>query len=156
MRLDMLVAALPLPPLVVRVGCFLSVGVIGLAVDSGIFWLLYTGGRDASLARAISLVVATLVTWWLNRLFTFEPSGRSAVHEAIRYAVVALVAQGFNYGLFLSLLHLANQTHPLLWLLVSAVLSAALSFTGQSLFAFGRSQRAHSSQLDGASDKDFA
>jgi putative flippase GtrA len=159
MRLDVLLAALPLPTIFIRVGCFLSVGVAGLAVDSGLFWLLYSGGKDAALARAVSLAIATLVTWWLNRLFTFAPSGRGMVHEALRYALVALVAQGFNYGLFLTLLQLANRTHPLLCLFASAVLTAALSFTGQSLFAFGQARRVSISQTasrsGSLSDKDF-
>ena len=129
---------IPLPPSVFRIVRFLSVGVVGLTVDSGLFWSLFQAGQGASVARAISLLVATVVTWWLNRLVTFSPSGRSAGAEMIRYAAVALAAQGFNYVLFLSLLRIAPGVHPLIWLFTSAVLTAALSFTGQSLFAFAR------------------
>ena len=69
--------------------------------------------------------------------------------------MVALVAQGFNYVLFLTLLRLVDTAHPLACLLVSAVLTAALSFTGQSLFAFGRVRAAHAGRQNSLSDGDI-
>mgnify|MGYP006271360457 CR=1 FL=1 len=129
---------LPFPPLVWRIARFLTVGLVGLGVDSGLFWSLYQTGVSLEIARALSLAIATLVTWGLNRLFTFAPSGRSPFHELIRYLAVALVAQGFNYGLFLLLVRLDAGAHPLLCLVTSAIATAALSFTGQSLIAFRR------------------
>ena len=132
--------ALPVPPLVWRIARFLMVGLVGLGVDSGLFWSLYRTGVSLEIARALSLAVATLVTWGLNRLFTFAPSGRPPFRELIRYVGVALVAQGFNYGLFLILVRLDAGAHPLLCLVASAVATAALSFTGQSLIAFRRAR----------------
>ena len=129
---------LPVPPILWRIGRFLTVGVVGLAVDSGLFWGLYKAGFSLELARALSLALATLVTWGLNRLFTFAPSGRTALAELIRYVAVALVAQGFNYGLFLALVRLDAGAHPLICLVGSAAATAALSFTGQNLVAFRR------------------
>ena len=129
---------LPIPPLVWRIARFLCVGLVGLSVDSGLFWGLYQSGVDVKLARALSLCVATLVTWALNRFFTFAPSGRAPLQELLRYCAVALGAQGFNYGLFLGLLWVAPEAHPLICLAISAVATAALSFTGQSLVAFRR------------------
>ena len=134
--------SLPFPPLVWRIARFLTVGLVGLAADSGLFWSLYQTGVSLEIARAISLAVATLVTWGLNRLFTFAPSGRPPLHELLRYVAVALVAQGFNYGLFLILVRLDAGAHPLLCLVVSAIATAALSFTGQSLIAFRRARGA--------------
>ena len=131
---------LPIPPVVWRIGRFLTVGVVGLAVDSGVFWSLHQAGLSIEIARALSLAVATLVTWFLNRLFTFAPSGRAPGREFARYVGVALVAQGFNYGLFLTLLRFDAGAHPLICLVVSAVATAALSFTGQSLIAFRRAK----------------
>ena len=129
---------LPVPPIFWRIARFLSVGVVGLAVDSGVFWGLYSGALSMEVARAVSLSLATLVTWFLNRLFTFAPSGRDPVRELVRYMAVALVAQGFNYGLFLALVRFDAGAHPLTCLVVAAVATAALSFTGQSLIAFRR------------------
>ena len=122
--LQRLERALPFPPLVWRIARFLTVGL------------------SLEIARAGSLAVATLVTWGLNRLFTFAPSGRGPLHELLRYVAVALVAQGFNYGLFLILVRLDAGAHPLLCLVFSAIATAALSFTGQSLIAFRRARGA--------------
>ena len=136
--LQRLERALPFPPLVWRIARFLTVGLVGLGVDSGLFWSLFQTGVSLEIARALSLAVATLITWGLNRLFTFAPSGHAPLRELARYVAVALVAQGFNYGLFLLLVRLDAGAHPLLCLVVSAVATAALSFTGQSLIAFRR------------------
>jgi putative flippase GtrA len=129
-------------PLISRLARFLSVGVVGLATDSGIFALLFHSGSGAPVARATSLVVATVVTWALNRLFTFGPSGRAPLAEMARYFGVALVAQGFNYALFLSLHYATGEARPYACLFVSAVLTTVFSFTGQSFFAFARSSAA--------------
>ncbi len=102
------------------------------------FWGLYNASLSMEVARAVSLALATLVTWFLNRLFTFDPSGRDPLRELVRYVAVAIVAQGFNYGLFLALVRFDAGAHPLICLVVSAVATAALSFTGQSLIAFRR------------------
>ena len=141
-RLKEVIARLPVPPLVWRILRFLMVGLAGLAVDASLFHWLYGSGAIAPVARAISLVIATLVTWSLNRTFTFAPSGHRPMHEALRYGGVALVAQGFNYLMFLFLLHVTGAAHPLRMLVATAVMTAALSFTGQSLFAFGRGSAA--------------
>ena len=130
----------PLPAIVRRIARFLAVGLIGLGVDSGLFWSLFQAGCSLEAARALSLAVATLVTWGLNRSFTFAPSGRTPFRELVRYVAVALFAQGFNYGLFLTLVRVDAGAHPLICLVVSAVATAALSFTGQNLIAFRRAR----------------
>ena len=131
---------LPFASIIGRIARFLAVGLVGLAVDSGLFWSLHQAGVSVELARALSLAVATGVTWFLNRLFTFAPSGRGPGRELMRYVAVALGAQGFNYGLFLALLRFDAGAHPLICLVISAVATAALSFTGQSLIAFRRAK----------------
>jgi putative flippase GtrA len=131
---------LPLPPICWRIARFLSVGLVGLGVDAGLFASLFAEGAGAPVGRAVSLALATIVTWWLNRQVTFAPSGRSALNEALRYAMVAVLAQGFNYVSFLFLLQITQTSRPLLCLVASAVMTAAFSFTGQSLFAFSRSR----------------
>jgi putative flippase GtrA len=119
---------------------FLGVGCAGLATDSALFMLLHGQGQPKAVARAVSLAVATLVTWSLNRAFTFEASGRTAGRELGRYGLVALGAQGFNYLLFLSLCAALPRTAPIALLLISAVCATAFSYTGQRLFTFAPQQ----------------
>ena len=55
------------------------------------------------LARLVSLALATLVTWRLNRALTFDRSGRRTGEEAMRYAAVAASAQAVSYAVFAAL-----------------------------------------------------
>ncbi len=115
---------------------FLAVGCLGLGSDALAFSACSAAGAGDAVARLVSLSLATLLTWRLNRRFTFEASGRRAHAEGVRYATVALCAQGLNLALFLVLRDLAPTMPPLLAIAVSAVLAAGFSFTGQSLLTF--------------------
>lgn len=117
-------------------GKFLAVGVLGLAVDTAAFALAYHFGATRALARAASLGLATCVTWIINRRITFQPTGRRRSLELARYATVALVAQGFNYVLFLALGALAPQVAPVLLIPFCAAAAAVLSYSGQRFFTF--------------------
>jgi putative flippase GtrA len=54
----------------------------------------------------------------------------------LRYAAVALCAQGFNLAVFLGIRLLAPTLPPLGALGVSAILATGFSFTGQTLVTF--------------------
>jgi putative flippase GtrA len=123
---------------------FLMVGMIGLATDATLFSLLAEGGHAEFLARAISLGAATLVTWRLNRLFTFGPSGRHSGIESARYAGVALGAQLLSYLVFLLLRAAVPDGPALAALLSGAVFAAGISFLGQRFFTFAAVRPARS------------
>jgi len=117
---------------------FLSVGVGGLSVDIAILWLLEGQGMGHELARLISIGIATVFTWTLNRHFTFGLSGRRARIEFSRYALVALVAQSVNYTAFLVICDLFSHIpHPLA-AFMGAVIATGFSYTGQRFFTFAR------------------
>src|SRR5436189_6468951 len=79
---------------------FLGVGAIGLTTDICIFTILIGFAPRPLLMRLFSLGAATLVTWRLNRLLTFDRSGRHQSEEAMRYAMVTAVSQGTSYAVF--------------------------------------------------------
>jgi putative flippase GtrA len=120
---------------------FLTVGVGGLAVDIAVLWVLERGGVSPVVARAISLTLATLATWALNRQFTFGDSGRGARRELGRYALVALVAQGVNYSLFQVVVHALPDLNHSLVAVSGAVVATAFSYTGQRFFTFAPGKR---------------
>lgn len=115
---------------------FLTVGVGGLSVDVAVLWLAERAGAGPVWGRAISLFVATLATWALNRQFTFGDSGRKASGEFGRYALVALVAQGVNYSLFQAVVHAAPHLNHSLVAVSGAVVATGFSYTGQRFFTF--------------------
>ena len=130
---------LPTPQFVIelrRVGLFVAVGLVGLAVDAGTFTLGFGAGLSRPGARAASLALATLVTFSLNRRATFAASGRRIDRDLFRYGLVTLVAQGFSYGLFLCLASAIPGLSNLLALVIGAAAATALSFAGQRLFTF--------------------
>jgi putative flippase GtrA len=115
---------------------FLGVGGIGLLTDLTVFTLAFGVGHHPLAARLVSIVVATLVTWRLNRAVTFDPTGRHQSHEALRYALVTAIAQGTNYTVFASLVMAALTVIPQIAVLAGAVAGAGLSYDGHRLFSF--------------------
>jgi putative flippase GtrA len=115
---------------------FLGVGGLGLITDLSVFTLMFGGGTHPLGARLVSLAIATLVTWRLNRALTFDPSGRHQGEEALRYGLVTATAQGTNYAVFASLVVTVFASLPQAALLAGAVAAAGLSYTGHRLFSF--------------------
>lgn len=121
-----------------RIALFVVVGLLGLAVDAGVFTGLFDAGVSRAAARALSLAAATLLTYALNRGITFAraAAGRRARSEFARYVLVTLVSQGTSYGLFLVLSVVLPALPALAALMAGAAAATVLSFTGQRLFTF--------------------
>jgi putative flippase GtrA len=117
---------------------FLAVGSMGLLTDLSVFTILIGDGTHPLAARVVSLVIATLLTWRLNRAITFDPTGRHQGEEALRYALVTATAQGTNYVVFASLVVTAFATFPQGAVLVGAFAGAGLSYGGHRMFSFAR------------------
>lgn len=115
---------------------FLAVGGLGLITDLSVFSALIVHGPNPLAARIVSLAVATLLTWRLNRALTFDHSGRRPADEAMRYATVAVAAQAVSYSVFAVLIVAALSAIPQLAVLVGAAAGALVSYSGQALFAF--------------------
>lgn len=117
---------------------FLVVGGFGLITDLGSFTLVANFGVSGLLARLVSLSLATLITWRLNRALTFERSGRRQHREAVRYAAVTAAAQGASYAVFavLTITLSVFAAMPQAAIVVGAACGALISYNGHRLFAF--------------------
>jgi putative flippase GtrA len=115
---------------------FIAVGCIGLATDLCIFTLIALYLPYPLVVRLISLAVATVVTWRLNRAITFARSHRAQHEEAVRYAIVTAVAQGTSYAVFAALVLTVLGWLPQAALMCGAVVGAFVSYNGHRLFAF--------------------
>ncbi|MGB6750362.1 MAG: GtrA family protein [Xanthobacteraceae bacterium] len=115
---------------------FLGVGGLGLITDLAIFTLVIAHGLNPLGARLISLALATLVTWRLNRALTFDRSGRRTADEVMRYAAVVTAAQAVSYGVFAVLVVTLLAAAPQFAVIAGAAAGALLSYSGQALFAF--------------------
>jgi putative flippase GtrA len=129
-KLRMLVARLPRPMRFVIVGC------TGLLVDLSLFTAIVAVAHHPLAVRLVTLMIATLVTWRLNRAFTFTRSNRPQHDEAMRYAAVTALAQGASYAVFAALVLTVLAWLPQAALMGGAVVGAFVSYNGHRLFAF--------------------
>jgi putative flippase GtrA len=138
-ELDALGASGPIGRLAARVPRplrFLGVGAVGLFTDLAVFTAIPQHLEHPLRVRLVSLAVATLVTWQLNRTVTFARSGRRAHAEAVRYAVVTAVAQGTSYAVFAVLVLTVLGFLPQAATVIGAAVAALVSYNGHRLYAF--------------------
>jgi putative flippase GtrA len=120
---------------------FVGVGSIGLATDLGLFTLLMSFSPRPLLVRLVSLAIATLVTWRLNRALTFDRSGRHQGEEAARYATVTSVSQGTSYAVFAVLVLTVFAWLPQAALLAGSAVGAVVGYNGHRLLTFAPKAR---------------
>nr|WP_290750484.1 GtrA family protein [Henriciella sp.] len=117
---------------------FAAVGGVGFLVDAGTLLLLISAGTGPFVARIVSIALAMLVTWRLNRAFTFGASTGSQTSEGARYVLVALGVAGLNYLIYAAILLLVPACPPVLATGIASVLSMLVSYAGYGRFAFRR------------------
>jgi putative flippase GtrA len=115
---------------------FIGVGCIGLVTDLCVFTVVAAYGHHPLAVRLVSLGVAMIVTWRLNRALTFTRSGRAQHDEAMRYVIVTAAAQGTSYAVFAALVLTVLGWLPQAALMCGAVVGAFVSYNGHRLFAF--------------------
>lgn len=114
---------------------FVGVGLAGFVVDAGLVTALTGMGLDPFRARAVSIVLAMLVTWRLNRALTFGASGDGQAREAARYGLVALGVAGLNYGVYSGLMLAFPALMPLLATGLATGAGMVVSYLGYSRWA---------------------
>lgn len=112
---------------------FVSVGGAGFVIDFAVTLLLLRAGWPPWAARLVAIAVAMLITWSLNRGFTFGAC--APLRSLLPYTAVTALAAGVNYVLFLLLL--SRGLDALSSLVLATVVSMIVSFLGYRRFAFG-------------------
>jgi putative flippase GtrA len=116
-------------------GGFLLAGILALVTDGTVLQLLTAGlGLSPLLARPLSISVAMVVSWLVNRTITFQRRSAPTVGELARFAAVSWVAQAVNYAVFAAILIAVPATHPLIALVLASLVSMCVSYVG---FRFG-------------------
>ncbi|EPE98590.1 GtrA family protein [Rhizobium grahamii] len=118
---------------------FAVAGIVGFAVDLGVLLLALHCGLGFFLGRSISFLAAVLVTWQINRHFTFERRRDQEVQkEWWRYFATMLLGGCFNYVVY----SLVVLSFPKLWLLPAIAVAGgslagmSFNFVGAKLWAF--------------------
>ena len=120
---------------------FLLVGVVNTLVGAGIMFLLYNlAGCSYWLSSAANYIVGGVVSYFLNKYYTFKNTERSwkqVLRFALNVAVCWLLAYGIAKPLALRLLAGFDeklQTNAAM--LEGLCLYTALNYLGQRFFAF--------------------
>jgi putative flippase GtrA len=124
---------------------FAVVGAIGFVVDAGILtWLVSLLAWNVYAARAVSFGVAVVVTWLVNRRWTFAhrgpgvPAPAGAGAEYARYLTVQVTGALANLGVFAAALAVWPRliAYPVVPLAIGAVAGLVVNFVGARQWVF--------------------
>jgi putative flippase GtrA len=113
-------------------------GLVGFSVDSGLLYVLLHMGFGAYSARAISIPVAMLATWILNRNWSFQKSDKPWSIELIQYVSVAGSAALINYGVYTLALQFIAGITPFWALVLASSVAMFVSYFGYGRMVFGK------------------
>jgi putative flippase GtrA len=130
---------------------FAVVGVIGFLVEAAVVsTLTYVAGWGPWRARIPSFLLAVLVTWLLNRTFTFPGRGlqRRSVEGVLYLATVAL-GSAVNLGVYGLVLHYvpALSALPIVPLAAGSLAGLLFNFNSARLLVFARPRDSGSTPL---------
>jgi putative flippase GtrA len=112
------------------------VGGVGFVINVAVYTLFVHGaGLDYRAANVVAWLVAVINNFVLNRHWTFDASAGRAHHQAARFLLVSLVAEGFSLVLLTMFVQGAGIAKvPAQAMAVAA--SMPLNFLGNKLWSF--------------------
>ena len=118
---------------------FALIGTVGFMVDVAVLYTMLAWGGGYYLGQAIAFLVAALVTWQLNRRYTFSPqTQRGPLLEWMRYLLAMLLGGGVNYGCYAAMVYHLTKTAwlPAAAVAVGAIAGLAVNFFGAKFWVF--------------------
>lgn len=92
---------------------YCGVGGAGFVVDAGMLYALMAGLEwGPGSARGVSITLAILVTWALNRRWTFGRGRRRGWAELLLYAAANAVGAGLNFAVYSLALLVSGRDSP--------------------------------------------
>ena len=123
-----------------ELGRFVGVGAAGFLTDALVLTLLLRAGQTVLVSRICSFTCASLLTWWLHRIYTFHAREQRASKggQYVRYIAVQLIGAAINLGVFLAVVAVVPSTlqWPVVPLAIGAVAGLVFNFIGSSIWAF--------------------
>ena len=118
---------------------FGAVGGVGFVVDGGLLWLLIGLEFNPYLARALSFPLAVVVTWALNRNWTFRTTrDASKKGQFRRYFGVQIIGSLTNYLIYSAVIgFFGTASHTIfLGFALGSFFGSLLNFLGARHVAF--------------------
>ncbi|MCK0095715.1 GtrA family protein [Yoonia sp. F2084L] len=124
--------------LITQVLRFGVVGTIGFVVDGGLLWFFLSFDISPYLARALSFPMAVMVTWALNRNWTFRASRQRNKGQFRRYVGVQVAGNLTNYATYSLIIGLFGTASMTVFaaFVSGSFLGSCLNFLGARFFAF--------------------
>jgi putative flippase GtrA len=123
---------------------FLAVGATGFLYEAVLLALFQNvAGWHPFTTRCFSLPTAIVLTWWLNRLWTFESRDPGRAREFGRYLLVQIIGNGLNMAVFLTVTTLAPVDRwwaAEIGLVFGSAIGLVVNFVGARIFAFRQRQ----------------
>ena len=125
---------------------FIIVGVINTVVGTSVMFLLYWAGAGYWMSSAISYVVGSIVSYFLNKYYTFKQSKRSpwqvlwfAIHIGACYYVSHAVAKPIGVAVLPEASVEAQETAAMF---IAMGLYVILNYLGQKFIIFPKRKEA--------------
>lgn len=122
---------------------FLVVGIINTLVGAGVMFLLYNlFGVSYWLSSAANYVVGSIVSYFLNKYYTFNQP-KFSIHEIFKFIINIALCYTIAYGLakpaaYLIFESLTPELKDNIAMLTGAGIFVILNYFGQRFFAFAK------------------
>lgn len=120
---------------------FLIVGVVNTLVGTGVMFLCYNVFRTGYwAASAMNYIIGSIVSFFLNKYFTFK-SGSRSLREVVRFAANITVCYVLAYGIAKPCVHYILGGYSVavrdnMAMLAGMCLFVAFNYFGQRFFVF--------------------
>ena len=128
---------------------FLSVGILGVAIDALVFHLLLNIGWSISSAHITSFFVAASSNYFFNSIWSFEynhQSLRSWITKASKYVFFGLIALTIRGGVLAALVDLF-EVKPTIAIYAAIIAAAIVNYFGASFIVFPSKENSRDSSL---------
>jgi putative flippase GtrA len=116
-------------------GGFVIAGLAAMATDAGMLELLTSGfGLNPYVARPVSIFLAMIVSWGINRWIAFAVEAPPSLAEFGKFALASAASILVNYLVFAAILWTFPWFRPSLAILPASMVSMFVSYAG---FRFG-------------------
>lgn len=125
--------------LATQFGRFFVVGTIGFLVDAGILQFgMMAFGLGPLMARVPSFLVAVLITWILNRNFTFKANHKTFRESFPLYLSTNAVGIAINFAVYTGVVLAVSflATWPVLALAIASIAAMFFNFAAAKFVVF--------------------
>ena len=118
-------------------GGFIVAGGTAFVTDVTVFHALHDlTATGLLLSRFLSISVAMVVSFLINRAVTFKVPGPPRLAEFLRFAAVGWISSGINFVVFAVILFARPQTFPTIAIVIATAIAMITSYLGMRLAVF--------------------